>query len=268
MVKGHFMIKKNLFLFLVLLVAMPSFAQKSIWLGAGGGLNFVHSFEQGTSALTYLGPGINIAPNFIVERPNFRYEIESRVMGDLCFNDYMKQGYEIDFDLRMEFMYRCYSGYDNRLRVWAGGDLQPFANFKLYSHLMNAAFGMTTFTNIDAAGLVQYDFAPSRDGNHYRFTTYAKLSLPLLSFVNRPGYAYIGNATSDLSGLGLLKDREHLTMFMPGARTDIGLFFNLPNKNKIGVSYRWDYLTTRHRGSHRFDHAIHTFNCIFLFNLL
>ena len=262
------MIRKNIFLLLVLLVAVPSFAQKSVWLGAGVGLNFMHSFDQGISALNYLGTGANIAPNITVERPNFRYEIEPRVMGNLCFNDYSQQAREIDIDLRMEFLYRCYSSDDNRLRVWAGGDLQPFVNYKMYSHLMNAALGLSIFTNFDAAGLVQYDFAPSWDGNHYRFTTYAKLSLPLLTFANRPGFAYIGNATSDPSGLGLLRDREHLTMFMPGARTDIGLYFNLPNKNKIGVSYRWDYLTTRHHGIHRFDHATHTFNCIFLFNLL
>jgi hypothetical protein len=41
----------------------------------------------------------------------------------------------------------------------------------------------------------------------------------------------------------------------------------LLNKNKIGLTYRWDYLTSRNKGPYRFDHAVHSFNVIYMFNI-
>ena len=52
-----------------------------------------------------------------------------------------------------------------------------------------------------------------------------------------------------------------------GATTDIGFYFNLLNGSRIGLNYRWDYLTTRHKGIYRYDNAIHSINLNFMFNL-
>lgn len=65
----------------------------------------------------------------------------------------------------------------------------------------------------------------------------------------------------------MTSNRESFIMLVPGVSTDIGLFVNLLNNNKIGLSYRWDYLTTRHKGSYRFDHANHSVNVTYMFNL-
>jgi hypothetical protein len=35
----------------------------------------------------------------------------------------------------------------------------------------------------------------------------------------------------------------------------------------IGLSYRWDYLTTRNKGYYRFDNAFHTISLDFMFKL-
>lgn len=92
--------------------------------------------------------------------------------------------------------------------------------------------------------------------------------LPLFGWAKRPGFSYIGNATVGQGLDHLLKEREKFFKWFPGASTEIGLLCNLPNKNKVGVNYRWDYLTTRHKGSHRSDHAIHSFNLTFMFNII
>ena len=76
------------------------------------------------------------------------------------------------------------------------------------------------------------------------------------------------NYTSSLDLLStLFQDYKTNWLAFPGISTDVGIYLNLFNKNKIGLSYRWDYLTTRNKGSYRFDHAAHTFNVIYLFNI-
>lgn len=259
------------FLAIVIMFSLPVCGQtkNELWLNFGGGLNFIHSFDQGASPLNYWGIGLNSNPSVIWKRNKLHYQFDSRTMANLCLNDFKQQAFEFDLDYRFELLYHLHDSYDNRLHFWVGGATQSFFNIKYYPQLMNAALGMTDFINLCASGMVQYDFAPINNGEHHLFTAYAKLSLPLLSFVNRPTFSYIGNATADPGDFSyLLKDREHLTMVFTGGSSDIGLFYNLPNKNKIGISYRWDYLTTRHRGSYRFDHAIHTFNFNFMFNIL
>jgi hypothetical protein len=116
--------------------------------------------------------------------------------------------------------------------------------------------------------MVQLDFAYIRGGAHNLLSAYCKLSLPLAGLVTRPGYAYIDNYNSDINTANtILQDYEVFGKWFPGATTDIGLYFNLLNGNRIGLNYRWEYLTTRHKGFYRYDNAIHSININFMFNL-
>ena len=86
--------------------------------------------------------------------------------------------------------------------------------------------------------------------------------------VVRPGYAYMDNYTQDINMINtLLQDYESFGKFFPGVSTDVGLYFNLLNGNRIGLNYRWDYLTTRHKGIYRYDNAIHSVYLSFMFNI-
>ena len=116
--------------------------------------------------------------------------------------------------------------------------------------------------------MMQYDFAFIRGGSHNLLSAYGKLSLPIVGGVIRPGFAYMDNYTSSMNIANtILQDYETFYKWFPGVTTDIGFYFNLLNGNRIGINYRWDYLTTRHKGIYRFDNAIHSFNLNLMFNL-
>jgi hypothetical protein len=116
--------------------------------------------------------------------------------------------------------------------------------------------------------MVQYDFAFIKNHTHNLLTLYGKLTLPLGGIIERPPYAFMDNYTSDINLLNtILSSYEIKGMAFPGVSTDLRLQFNLLNGNKIGLSYRWDYLTTRKRGYYRFDNAFHTISVDFMFKL-
>ena len=76
------------------------------------------------------------------------------------------------------------------------------------------------------------------------------------------------NYTSDLDLMNtIFSSYETSFMGFPGVSTDVGLRLNLLNGNKIGFSYRWDYLTTRNNDHYRFDNAFHTLSIDFMFKL-
>ena len=240
-----------------------------IWLKGGAGLNVIDSYEEGASPLRYLGGGVNINAGVVVAFNRYMIETELRGLGNLIANsEGTASGSAYGIEDNVQCLYRFYDGCRDRLHFWAGGGLQLYFDIKSLSHLMNASTCTTAFFNVRPAGMVTYDFAPYKQGSHYLLTAYGKISLPLFASALRPGFAYIDNYTSELNTVNaLLGEHESLLLFCPGASTDIGLWLNLPNNNKIGCSYRWDYLTTGKKDIYRFDNATHCFNLNFMFNL-
>lgn len=271
---------KKHFLAILLLIMTSGFAQNHptrtvyqngkvpVWLDFGVGLNLSNSCDWGVSPQTYFGLGANAKVGVTVEWNRCHAQADMRILGNMLFNQSSVTSQAYGGDFRGEFLYRGLDFGDNRWHLWYGGGAQAYFDLKLRSHLMNAAFGYTSFVNLFGSCKVQYDFRPAYDGKHYKYSVYGKLSLPLLGWATRPDFSYIGNATSNPSDvLTILKYHETFAMAFPGASTDFGILLNLPNSNKIGLSYCWDYLTTRHNGAYRFDHAVHTFNITYLFNV-
>ena len=134
--------------------------------------------------------------------------------------------------------------------------------------MMNASTGVTAFFNLCAEGMLSYDFAFIHGGSHNLLSAYGKLTLPMAGLVIRPGYAYMDNYSSDINTDNtFLEDYEAFGKTFPGIGTDMGLYLNLLNGNRIGLSYRWDYLTTGKKGIYRFDNALHSINLNFMFNI-
>ena len=272
---------KPILLTAILLMATQAFAQEGeqldtqpqpirkskvpIWLNAGVGLNAAHCYDNGTIPFSYTGIGANFNLGVTVEWHRCHIQTDARLLGDMLVN---LNGYSFGIDNRTEFLYRFHDGKRNRFHLWVGGGLQTYYDIKDISALMNASVGVSVFENICAEGMLQYDFAFIRNGAHNLFTLYGKLNLPIAGLVIRPGYAYMDNYTSDLNQANtVLQDYETFGKWFPGVGTDIGLYFNLLNGNRIGFNYRWDYLSTGHKGTYRFDNAIHSFNLNLLFNI-
>ena len=235
-----------------------------IWLDLSLGGIIADCYDNGTIPYSYLGVGGILGMGLTIEWQRCHIQTELRGYADLLAVD----GFALGFDSRTEFLYRFYDNKQNRLHLWAGGAYQGFYDIKSVSSLMNAALAVSAFYNLHAEGMLSYDFAYYRGGTHNLLTAYGKLSLPVAGVVMRPGYAYLDNYNSDIDITNtLLENYEAFGKWFPGVSTDIGLYFNLLNGNRVGFSYRWDYLTTRHKGIYRYDNAIHSFNINFKFNI-
>ena len=247
---------------------LPQPVRKSkvpIWLNMSMGLNVANCYDNGTIPFSYPGIGANVNVGATIEWRRCHVQTETRFFANSLFN---LSSYAFTFDNRTEFLYHFHDSKRNRLHLWAGCGIQSFYDVKQIPALMNAAMGTSIFENLCAEGMLRYDFAFIRGGSHNLLSVYGKLNLPVVGLAIRPGYAYIDNYTSDINQVNtIFQDYELFCKWFPGLGTDIGLYFNLLNGNRIGFNYRWDYLSTGHKGASRFDNAFHSFNVNFMFNL-
>ena len=231
-----------------------------IWLDFSLGANFAECFDKGTIPYRYKGFGANAKGGITIEWGRCHVQAEGR--GFYTELD-SPSGTAYDIDFFTEFLYHLTR--INRLNFWAGGTLQGFMDMRNIPLLQNAATSYSLFGNFCATGMMQYDFAFNREKTHTWLSAYGKLCFPLACVVSRPGYAYIGNPTINYNAL--FSENETFAKFFPGASTELGLYLNLLNANRIGLSYRWDYLTTGKKGAHRYDHALHSLNLSFMFRI-
>ena len=243
----------------------PHQSKAPIWIDLSVGANYVDCYDASTVPFKYTGVGNNVDMGVNIEwgrchlRPSFR-----------TFNNTLKNpaGVAQDYDLSTEFLYRVFDNKSNRLHLWAGATLNGFADIKSIPSLQNASSCISLFGDLGATGLLQYDFAFNKSKSHPWLTTYFKLNLPLYGFANRPNFAYVGNPTINQQLTeALFGWKETFGKFFPGVNTDLGLYLNLLNGNRIGLTYRWDYLTTGKKGTYRYDNAIHSFNLSFMFRI-
>lgn len=256
--------KKALVLLAMMFLGVGAFAQNSFNLYMGLGRGSIDNYDLGTVPYHIKGStrvqdwGINYIWN------RCQIQMEGRY-----FNSTLKtlSGTDQSIDLDFEFLYRCYDSENNRFHFYTGAALEGYGEFKSVPALQNSSVSTNLFGNLCDVNMVTYDFAFNKDKTHHWLTAYCKLSLPLVGIANRPGYAY----TYDTQGMSLvgrfLTGHETFAKFFPGCSTDFGLWLNLKNNNRIGLNYRWDYLTTGKKGTWRYDNAFHSVNVTFMFNL-
>jgi len=238
----------------------PRQSKVPIWLDFSMGANFAECFDKGTVPFRYMGFGGNVAGGVTVEWGQWHMKAEGRGFYTEL-TTFSGTAYIISTST--EFLYHC--SRINRWNFWAGGTIHTFIDIKDIPVLMNAASSVSAFFNLCATGMVDYDFAFNHEKTHPWLTAYGKLSLPLVGAVNRPGYAYIGNPT--INDDAWLSDNVTFAKFLPGLGTELGLFLNLRNDNRIGLSYRWNYLTTAKKDAYRYDNALHSVNLSFMFRV-
>ncbi len=249
--------------------------QAHFYLGFGTGLGVTQSYDAGASPLQYHGIAAGFQSSITVEWQRYRFLGDLQTTGALTRNSLQPilhyNTYAFGIDGKFSIIRHFNDYHQNRLRILGGGSVECYYDFKLFSSLMNAGFCMTRFLNLDAEGRVEYDFSFGKyheERTPWPWTAYAQLSLPLMSSVMRPGFAYMDNYTSN-SNMAKTLFSSYQTHMKPfaGIATEIGLMYNLKNKNKIAFSYRWHYLSSGKTGYYRFDNAMHLANIILLFNL-
>ncbi len=269
---------KHVLLAVVLLMATQAFSQEneeqkpvrktpvSVWLNTGVGPLLADAYDNGIAPMSIWGVGLGAHAGIIVDWRCCHIQKESRALFGLLADPL--SGYNIDIQDHVEFMYRVHDSKRDRFHLWAGGKFQEDAFIRVIPSLGNASTSTAVFMNLNAESMVQYDFAFIKNGTHNLMTIYGKLMLPVVGIFERPPYAFMDNYTSDINLVNtILSSYEQTSIWFPGVSTDIGLRFNLVNGNKIGLSYRWDYLTTRSKGYYRFDNAFHSLVLDFMFKL-
>ncbi len=238
----------------------------SVWLNGGVGVGIADAYDKGIAPMSMWGLGVGGQLGVTVDWHRFHVQEESRALCGFLLKPL--SGFDVDVQNRAEFLYRFHDSKRDRLHLWVGGGLQEDAFFRIIPSLGNASTSTTVFINLNAEGMVQYDFVFINGGTHNLLSVYGKLTLPLCGITERPPYAFMDNYTSDLDLMNtIFSSYETSFMGFPGVSTDVGLRLNLLNGNKIGFSYRWDYLTTRNNDHYRFDNAFHTLSIDFMFKL-
>ena len=250
---------------MVPMIYSPKQASVPLWLDLAVGTNYADCYDVSTIPFKYLGAGRNYDLGLNIEWGRCHLRPAFRMINNTFTNP---SGTARDFDFSTEFLYRVYDNNSNRLHLWAGATLGGFVDIKNIPSLQNASTTISIFGDLGATGLLQYDFAISKSKNHPWLTTYFKLNMPLCGVANRPGFAYLGDPAINQELMEtLFSCKETFGKFFPGVNTDLGLYLNLLNGNRIGLTYRWDYLTTGKKGVYRYDNAIHSFNLSFMFRL-
>lgn len=241
-----------------------AYAQKSYNLYMGMGLGIIDNYDAGT--VPYHIEGLVQVQDWGMVYSWNRYQIE--MDGRYAYSTLTTlSGNNRGLDLNLEFLYRCYDSESDRFHYYTGATWDAYGEIKSVPNLQNSAVSTTLLSSLGSVNMVTYDFAANKAKTHYWLTTYGKLNLPLVGFANRPGYAY----TYDSQGMSLIEKflvgHETFTKFFPGCNTDVGLWLNLKNNNRIGVNYRWDYLSTGKKDIWRYDNAYHTVSLTFMFNI-
>lgn len=243
----------------------PQRSSVPISLDLSAGLNYADCYDVGTVPFTYDGIGTNLGMGVTIEWGRCHLRPAFRSFSNTLTNP---AGVSQDLDFSAEFLYRVFDNKNNRLHLWAGVTLDGFIDVKSIPSLQNAATCLSVFGDLGATGLLEFDFAFNNAKTHHWLTTYFKLNVPLYGCANRPGFAYIGNPAINQNAVETLFSKtETFGKFFPGLNTDLGLTLNLLNGNRIGLSYRWDYLSTGKKGTYRFDNALHSFNVSFMFRV-
>ncbi len=258
--------RRNVWVLLTLLMLGSStYAQKSLDLHAGAGMGSINNYDAGTSPFHLKGNTIVL--NWGASYAWNRYQIET---DGRFFNSTLKNlsGNDEALDFNLEFLYRYLDTKSNRFHFYAGGALEGCGDFKSVPALQNAASSINIFGNVCIINMAQWDFAFNRTKTHNWLTAYAKLSLPITGTAYRPGFAYVYDPQGLDEMEGIFAGYEGFTQFFPGCNTNVGLWLNLKNHNRIGLNYRWDYIRTGKNDIWHFDNTFHSVNLTFMFNIL
>lgn len=248
----------------LLALGYSAFAQNSLNIYMGIGLNSIDNYDLGTVPFHIQGFGRvqDWGANMAWKR--CQLQLDGRY-----FNSTLRtlSGTNQGVDFNLEFLCRYFDTKSNRFHFYTGAALEGYGEVKSVPALQNASFCMNAFGNLCNVNMVQWDFAFNKAKTHHWLTAYGKLTLPIVGMVNRPGFSY----TYDTQGMDVFSSffggHESFKKFFPGCSTNLGLWLNLKNNNRIGLNYRWDYLSTGKKGIWRYDNAYHSVNLSFMFNI-
>lgn len=233
------------------------------------GLGVEESYASGGSPLVYGGVAAKIGLDFRAEWKRYRIACEQQFAGGIDFNSKSNdRNIPVGYHGKIDFLYHGYSSPNMRFHWWAGGGIGDRFRLLYNAGLGNASTAAFNFLDADFCSEVSYHFSFRKNLLEKPFSAYAGFSLPLFSWMRLPGFPYM---TDYIMGKNtfILADKTYENHFslLTGISTEIGLSYTLQNRNRIALSYFWEYCSSGKTADCRLDHAQHFLQCAFTFNL-
>lgn len=206
------------------------------YLALEGGLGYGMTRDMGASPITYSHPEIHPLVAYGFHGQQWRFEVgfsgvfagESARFGVSGMQCYVGN---------LSLMRRLYSY--SRWQVWGGMAVDERFMVRYMSSLGNASYSYSNLTSL--MGRVRAECVLGH------FVTHLQLGFAPVSLCLRPGFAFLDNFNQDLSSPGG-NTFDQYRWYLAGAtllETDLGVAYQLRNGNRVGISYRWRYLTSR-----------------------
>ncbi|MCQ2274359.1 MAG: hypothetical protein MJZ86_06150 [Bacteroidales bacterium] len=233
--------KRPIFTAFLMLFAMGfSQAQNHVFLTLEGGGGYGIFRDLGISPITY--QGLELAPAFALNfsSPTWQYQVALGAQGG-------GYGYRPGFASMQHYGGLPYFSVSamrnvlqkNRLSVWGGLQLSEMMDIRHLPALGNTSTNFSNFINLSILGRAEYEVA--------RFRFHGQLCFAPASVCLRPGFAYLDNFNQDISSPthNTFDQYAWYVAALTSVYTDLGATLTLNNGNRIGLAYRWHYLTSR-----------------------
>ncbi len=224
------------------------------YINLQGGIGYGLYRDLGVSPLTYRGLQLHSGISLLLEKSDWRYEAMFQAAGGaygLRLGVGYIQAYGGHPRLGFKALHNVYD--DSHWHLWVGGSVDDLFDIRYNASLGNASAAFGNFARLNVESCVEYSLC--------RWLFYAHIQLNALSLHMRPGFAYMDNFDQNIASptANTFDQYRSYLAIATGAMTDVGATLMLANGNRIGVSYRWSYLTSRttHAAPHLFECADH-----------
>ena len=251
--------RQTVLLAVLLAAFLPAYSQ--VWLGLNAGAGYASFRDMGVSPVSYYGLGAGMGYKVNIELARWSLQPWQTASFGL---------YEDAVEPMLNFStygIGSHMGFTALHTVWntdhwllmAGGTLSNYFGFKLNPNMFNASYGISDFASLALAGKICFDLGRhDGDQRNYRLRFYDQLSIAPVSLALRPGFSYVDNFTGTNDQVAAILSSYELSA-VPFAEwhNELGASFVMGNGNRLGLAYRWSYLTTHNSGAWRYDEATH-----------
>lgn len=220
--------------------------------------------DLGVSPRLYQAPGMAIDWSVDIERGIWRYQWKLQLFGGALCHQVLPleslsiNGADVRFALqlgleRQVLKHECW-------QVWAGAALEDRIMLAYNNRYMNASVGMGNLLAPTIWGTGECHFN--------RITLWLTVGGSPLGGWYRPGFAYLDNySAGDTEVATFGNDYNWQCTFLPHLLGGLGVSWQLPNGNALGVTYGWHYFTTRKSGYWSYEGARHALQFVMTFEL-
>lgn len=209
-----------------------------LYLDLPGGVGYGIFRDQGASPLTYQGLELHPSLGLSWHSPCWRLSGETGLLAGAYGTKLSKLSIlGGQFYLRLSALRRCWQG--GRWSLWAGASADDLFDIRYNDALGNSCTGVGNQVRLGIAGRAECSLS--------HWVLHGEVGIVPVAAVLRPGYAYVANYDRDISNpvANTFEQYRWYAAGVCGLSSDLGATLLLPNGNRFGLSYRWQFITSR-----------------------